>query len=69
VRSWVTKPAPDIFATALDNLPGVAAEEVIFVGDAPYDMEAANKCGIAGRGALRQNRGRLSLERRRDCDL
>lgn len=42
-----TKPAPDIFATALEKLPGIDAEEVIVVGDTPYDMQAANKCGIA----------------------
>jgi HAD superfamily hydrolase (TIGR01509 family) len=42
-----TKPAPDIFATALGKLPGVGADEVIVVGDTPYDMQAANKCGIA----------------------
>jgi phosphoglycolate phosphatase-like HAD superfamily hydrolase len=43
-----TKPAHDIFATALDKLSGIAAEAVIVVGDTPYDMQAANKCGIAG---------------------
>lgn len=42
-----TKPAPDIFATALAKLAGVAADEAIVVGDTPYDVEAAAKCGIA----------------------
>ena len=42
-----TKPAPDIFATALDKLEGISADEVIVVGDTPYDIEAARKCGIA----------------------
>lgn len=42
-----TKPAPDIFATALAKLPGVSASEAIVVGDTPYDIEAARKCGIA----------------------
>lgn len=41
-----TKPAPDIFATALAKA-GVSSEQAIVVGDTPYDMEAANKCGIA----------------------
>lgn len=41
-----TKPAPDIFATALKKL-GVPPEEVVVVGDTPYDIEAAGKCGIA----------------------
>lgn len=42
-----TKPAPDIFATALEKLPGIDAGNVIVVGDTPYDIEAAAKCGIA----------------------
>lgn len=42
-----TKPAPDIFASALAKLPGVGALEAIVVGDTPYDIEAAGKCGIA----------------------
>ena len=42
-----TKPAPDIFASALGKLSGIAATEVIVVGDTPYDMEAAARCGIS----------------------
>ena len=42
-----TKPAPDIFATALRRLSGVSAAEVMVVGDTPYDVEAAASCGIA----------------------
>ena len=42
-----TKPAPDIFATALKKLPRVDPGSVIVVGDTPYDIEAAAKCGIA----------------------
>ncbi|MGR6330352.1 HAD family hydrolase [Sphingomonas sp. XXL09] len=42
-----TKPAPDIFATALKKLSSLDASEVIVVGDTPYDIEAAAKCGIA----------------------
>jgi phosphoglycolate phosphatase-like HAD superfamily hydrolase len=45
-----TKPAPDIFAAALAKLPGVGADEVVVVGDTPYDMEAATKCAIAAVG-------------------
>ncbi|MFD1949763.1 HAD family hydrolase [Sphingomonas arantia] len=41
-----TKPAPDIFATALGKLDGIDADAVIVVGDTPYDVEAAGKCGI-----------------------
>jgi HAD superfamily hydrolase (TIGR01509 family) len=42
-----TKPAPDIFATALAKLDGLDPDEVIVVGDTPYDIEAAAKCGMA----------------------
>jgi HAD superfamily hydrolase (TIGR01509 family) len=45
-----TKPAPDIFATALKKIAPLAADEVIVVGDTPYDIEAAKKCGIAAIG-------------------
>jgi phosphoglycolate phosphatase-like HAD superfamily hydrolase len=41
-----TKPAPDIFATALSKLDDCRADEVLVVGDTPYDIEAAAKCGI-----------------------
>lgn len=41
-----TKPAPDIFATALEKVAPLSAHEVIVVGDTPYDVEAAAKCGI-----------------------
>ncbi|HEU0045265.1 HAD family hydrolase [Sphingomonas sp.] len=43
-----TKPAPDIFAMALGKLDGVDAREALVVGDTPYDIAAAAKCGIAG---------------------
>ena len=42
-----TKPAPDIFATALRKVAPLRADEAIAVGDTPYDVEAAAKCGIA----------------------
>lgn len=41
-----TKPAPDIFSTALRKLPGIAAQEAVVIGDTPYDIEAARKAGI-----------------------
>lgn len=50
-----TKPAPDIFAMALDTLGGIHANEVIVVGDTPYDIGAAKKCGITAIG-LRSGR-------------
>lgn len=45
-----TKPAPDIFAIALEKLSPLDASEVIVVGDTPYDIEAAARCGIASVG-------------------
>ena len=54
-----TKPAPDIFATALKKLSPYNASEVIVVGDTPYDIEAAGKCGIAAVGV---RSGRFSDE-------
>lgn len=41
-----SKPDPDIFAAALAKVSPLGADEVIVVGDTPYDMEAAAKCGI-----------------------
>ncbi|WP_260599959.1 HAD family hydrolase [Sphingomonas endolithica] len=45
-----TKPAPDIFATALSKVTPLGPDEVLVVGDTPYDIEAAAKCGIAAVG-------------------
>jgi HAD superfamily hydrolase (TIGR01509 family) len=42
-----TKPAPDIFAIALEKVAPLTASEVLVVGDTPYDVEAAAKCGIS----------------------
>lgn len=40
-----SKPAPDIFAVALEK-SGFRADEVIAVGDTPYDVESAAKAGF-----------------------
>lgn len=45
-----TKPAPDIFSTALAKLAPLTPSEVIVVGDTPYDIEAAGRCGISAVG-------------------
>jgi membrane protein len=45
-----TKPAPDIFAVALKKVAPLEAQDVVVVGDTPYDIEAAGKCGIAAIG-------------------
>ena len=41
-----SKPCPDIFETALARLDGVANNEAIVVGDTPYDVIAAKRCGL-----------------------
>jgi HAD superfamily hydrolase (TIGR01509 family) len=40
-----SKPAPDIFAVALDHLD-LDPEQTVVVGDTPWDIEAAAKLGI-----------------------
>lgn len=40
-----SKPDPDIFRAALDKLR-VEPDEAIVVGDTPYDISAAAKCGL-----------------------
>ncbi len=41
-----SKPAPDIFRSALDKLDGISAAETITVGDTRFDIEAAGKAGL-----------------------
>ncbi len=41
-----SKPDPDIFQAAFDKLKNIEKEEVIIVGDTPYDAEAATKTAI-----------------------
>lgn len=40
-----SKPDPDIIQAALHKI-GLAADEVILIGDTPYDIESAGKAGI-----------------------
>ena len=47
-----SKPEPDIFNSALNKLDGIAAEEVIVVGDSPYDAIAAKKANLKTIGVL-----------------
>jgi HAD superfamily hydrolase (TIGR01509 family) len=47
-----SKPHPDIFEAALELLGGPPAEEVVVVGDTPYDAEAAGKAGLRTVGLL-----------------
>ena len=46
-----SKPHPDIFEAALDRLGNdVRREDIIVVGDTPYDAEAAKKAGLKSVG-------------------
>ena len=47
-----SKPEPNIFITALEKLTGISADEVIVVGDSPYDAIAANKIDLTTIGLL-----------------
>jgi HAD superfamily hydrolase (TIGR01549 family) len=40
------KPEPDIFLAAFDKLKNVEKENVLVIGDTPYDAEAATKAGL-----------------------
>jgi HAD superfamily hydrolase (TIGR01509 family) len=47
-----SKPHPDIFEAAVALLPGISKDEIIVVGDTPYDAEAAGKAGLRTIGVL-----------------
>ena len=47
-----SKPHPDIFAAALKKVGNPPVEEVIVVGDTPYDVEAAGKLQLRTIGVL-----------------
>lgn len=40
-----SKPAPDIVEAALKKL-NIEPSKVVMIGDTPYDIESANKCGV-----------------------
>lgn len=40
-----SKPDPDVVQVALDSL-GMRADEVVMLGDTPYDVEAAGRAGV-----------------------
>jgi HAD superfamily hydrolase (TIGR01509 family) len=41
-----SKPHPDVFAAALERFSPIANQQVIVVGDTPYDAEAAGKLNL-----------------------
>ena len=47
-----SKPHPDIFAAALKEVENPPVEEVLVVGDTPYDAEAAGKLNLRTIGVL-----------------
>jgi HAD superfamily hydrolase (TIGR01509 family) len=47
-----SKPYPDIFQAALQRMSGVSPDEVVVVGDTPYDATAAAKAGLKTIGLL-----------------
>jgi HAD superfamily hydrolase (TIGR01509 family) len=47
-----SKPEPDIFQAALQRLGNLGTEQVLVVGDTPYDAEAAAKAGMRTIGLL-----------------
>jgi HAD superfamily hydrolase (TIGR01549 family) len=47
-----SKPEPDIFQAAVRKLGDIAIDQIIAVGDTPYDAEAAGKIGLRTIGVL-----------------
>ncbi len=47
-----SKPAPDIFHAALQQLPSIAKDRIAVFGDTPYDAQAAAKAGLRSIGVL-----------------
>jgi HAD superfamily hydrolase (TIGR01549 family) len=47
-----SKPQPDIFQAAIDRLKPIAADNILVVGDTPYDAESAGKAGLKAVGVL-----------------
>lgn len=47
-----SKPHPDVFERALQTLNAVSPDQVIVIGDAPYDAQAARKTRLRTIGLL-----------------
>lgn len=47
-----SKPHPDIFEAAAKKLEGFGKDEMIVIGDTPYDAQAASKAGLHTIGVL-----------------
>jgi HAD superfamily hydrolase (TIGR01509 family) len=59
-----SKPCPDIFEAALAKVAPLKREEVLVVGDSPWDIKAANNAGLA---ALAVRSGGFSEEELREA--
>ena len=64
-----SKPAPDIFAAALAQLGNPPAQDVLVVGDTPYDVQAARQLGLATIGLLCGGFNEEELRRSGCCAL
>jgi HAD superfamily hydrolase (TIGR01509 family) len=58
-----SKPEPDIFEAAMARIGGIGPDEVIVIGDTPYDAEAAAKAGLRTIGVLCGGFSRDSLQK------
>jgi phosphoglycolate phosphatase-like HAD superfamily hydrolase len=58
-----SKPAPDIFLTALERISPISASEACVVGDTKYDGEGARRAGIPFVGVVCGGSTRQELER------
>ncbi len=47
-----SKPHPDIFEAALEKLPDIPKENIVVIGDSPWDAIAAKKAGLRSIGVL-----------------
>ncbi len=47
-----SKPEPDIFQAACDKLGKIDKQDIVVIGDTPYDASAANKAGLDSIGVL-----------------
>ncbi len=47
-----SKPHPDIFQAAIARLEGIAPDDMLVIGDTPYDAQAAAKARLATIGVL-----------------
>ena len=58
-----SKPEPDIFQAALELLGNPKLENVLVIGDTPYDAEAADKANLKTIGVLCGGFPRVDLEK------